>query len=80
MADLSSAERGLLQWLSTSEYSQYGECYGSALDSLIARGYAQVHAPGEHQSGFIAHGMGQMYSAVSLTDAGRALAKGCNDG
>lgn len=72
MSDLNSGERFILKWLGESDFSQYGECYGKSLDALIAKGLAQVHLPGSHQSGFIARGNGDMYRAVSLTDAGRA--------
>lgn len=73
--DLTKAERDLLDWLSREDFSQYGECHGSDLDGLIAKGLAQIHGPGEHQ-GFIAQDhtgeKGLMYRAVSLTEAGRA--------
>lgn len=67
-------EADLIEWLSCEDFSQYGECYGKTLDSLIANGLAQVHGPGEHQV-FIARGPGQMYRAVSLTEAGWEMAK-----
>jgi hypothetical protein len=70
---LTDDERDLLEWLSKEDFSQYGECHGKALDSLIAKGLAQVHGPGEHQH-FIASDFagtkGMMYRAVSLTDKG----------
>jgi hypothetical protein len=73
--NLSNEEFDLLQWLGEAEFSQYGECHGKSLDSLIGKGLAQLHAPGEHQN-FIANDWagtrGIMYRAVSLTDAGRA--------
>jgi hypothetical protein len=69
-APLEPAELDLLQWLSGEDFSQYGECHGAALDRLVELGLAQVHGPGEHQSGFVAHGTGSMYRAVSLTEAG----------
>lgn len=57
-------------------FSQYGECHGAALDSLVAKGFAQVHGAGEHQAGFIAQdhsgNRGIKYRAVSLTEAGRS--------
>jgi len=68
---LSNSERDLLRWLGKEDFSQYGECYGRDLDALVAKGLAQVHAPGEHQV-FIAKGSGPMFRAVSLTDAGVA--------
>jgi len=72
---LTKSQRDLLDWLGNEEYSQYGECYGTTLDSLIELGYAQIHGAGEHQSGFIAQDptgtKGKMYLAVSLTEAGR---------
>lgn len=72
---LSTAELQLLKWLGKEEFSQYGECYGKTLDALIAKGLAEVHEPGSHQSNFIAQGAGKMYRAVSLTEAGRAALK-----
>lgn len=69
--ELTADECDLLEWLAGEDYSQYGECYGATLDSLVAKGLAQVHGPGEHQV-FIANGTGQMYRAVSLTAAGVA--------
>jgi hypothetical protein len=56
---LSKAEVSLLEWLGKEDYSQ---CFGSALDSLVRNGLAQIHSGREFQSG-----------AVSLTDAGRDL-------
>lgn len=81
-SDLTDSERYLLDWLGKEDFGQYGECKGSALDGLIAKGLAHVHGPGERQAGFIAqdhtgqHGMD--YRAVSLTEAGveRLLATG----
>lgn len=70
--DLNKSERDLLTWLGTEEFSQYGECHGASLDGLVAKGLAQIYTPGEHQTGFIAKGRGNMYRAVSLTEAGRA--------
>jgi hypothetical protein len=72
---LTADEKMLLEWLGREDYSQYGECYGKSLDSLTAKGLAQIHQPGEHQH-FIANDFagtkGIMFCAVSLTDAGRA--------
>lgn len=74
---LDTVEFDLLEWLGSEDYCQYGECHGVALDSLVAKGLAQVHGPGEHQHGFIAKdpvgAKGMMYRAVSLTEAGVAL-------
>lgn len=76
---LDTVEFDLLEWLGQEDHSQYGECYGRALDALVAKGLAQVHGPGEHQS-FIASDRagtkGMMYRAVSLTDVGRELLRG----
>lgn len=58
MIDLNADETDLLGWLSQADYSQYGECYGPALDKLCELGLAQIH---EHRT-------------VSLTDEGRELA------
>jgi hypothetical protein len=76
---LSKEEEGMLRWLGQEEFSQYGECYGSVLYSLLAKGLAQVHGPGEHQV-FIAKGTSLMYRAVSLTEAGLNQLKEINNG
>jgi hypothetical protein len=70
MTELTEAEAHLLRWLSLEDFSQYGECYGAALDGLVAKGLAQIHEGSEHQGGFIAKGTGPMYRAVSLTERG----------
>lgn len=74
MAELTEAQAHLLLWLAERDFSQYGECFGADLDSLVAEGLAQVHAPGRHQV-FIAKGTTLMYRAVSLTEAGLKLAQ-----
>jgi hypothetical protein len=66
-------ERSLLLWLGEEEFSQYGECYGAALDILVARGLAIIHHDGSNQNGFIAKGSSLMFCAVSLTDEGKKL-------
>lgn len=80
MSDLSAEEMGLLRWLGEGTQdglSQYGECYGDNLDSLLAKGLAQIHGEEtEMDNPFIAKGHGIMYRAVSLTDAGRELLEG----
>jgi hypothetical protein len=67
---LGKQERDLLNWLG-EEGGQYGECHGETLDSLIAKGLAQV---GGEDTGinntFIAKGRDIMYRAVTLTAAG----------
>lgn len=72
----------LLLWLAQEDFSQYGECYGAALDRLFALGLAVLHGPGEHQN-FIASDhagtKGIMFQAVSLTDAGLKLAREIRD-
>jgi hypothetical protein len=73
MNKLTMNERHLLEWLSKRDFSQYGECYGAVLDTLVSKGLAQVHDAREAQSGFIAQGDTDMHRAVSLTDAGRAI-------
>jgi hypothetical protein len=71
MTNLTVSEKDLLLWLSREDFSQYGECHGSALDSLIAKGLAQLHGEEtETNNTFIAKGHGIMFRAVSLTDAG----------
>ena len=71
MTDLTVREKDLLLWLSEEDFSQYGECHGSTLDSLIERGLAKVHGEEtETNNTFIAKGHGVMFRAVSLTDAG----------
>lgn len=67
----------LLKWLGEEDFTQYGECHGKSLDELVADGLAQIHANGEHQY-FIAKGNGDMYRAVSLTEAGWAKLKELN--
>jgi len=74
--DLTESERWLLIWLATEKYNQYGECHGPALDSLVNKGFAQIHEEGEYQSGFIAQGRGKMYRAVSLTESGLEAIRG----
>jgi hypothetical protein len=75
MTELTASQKYLLVWLSKEDFSQYGECHGKDLDELVAKGLAQIHAPGEHQN-FIANDhagtMGMLYRAVSLTEAGHA--------
>ena len=82
MTNLSDRERDLLLWLGEEDYSQYGECHGEALDVLVAKGFAQIHGPGEHQV-FIANDpagtKGMMFRAVSLTEAGWVACKEVKD-
>ena len=71
MTSLTVSEKDLLLWLSREDFSQYGECHGSALDGLIEKGLAQLHGEEtETNNTFIAKGHGIMFRAVSLTDAG----------
>jgi len=81
---LTKSEKDLLLWLNREDYSQYGECFGKDLDSLLRQGLAQVHGPGEHQSGFIAQdplgSKGQMYLAVSLTKLGVQVVRQIEEG
>jgi hypothetical protein len=71
MTNLTVSEKDLLLWLSREDFSQYGECHGGALDSLIAKGLAQLHGEEtETNNTFIAKGHGIMFRAVSLTEAG----------
>lgn len=72
---LTPPQRQLLVWLSESEYSQYGECYGKALDFLQMNRLIKVWPGMEHQEGFISKRDHAMFRAVSLTAEGRALAK-----
>lgn len=73
--DLNAEERDLLEWLSHSDFSQYGECDGAALDSLIAQGLAELMGEEtERNNSFIAKGRGIMFRAVRLTERGYALA------
>lgn len=72
---LSDEEKLMLRWLADSEYSQYGECFGSALDMLIVNGLVQGHSGREFQKEFIVQGDDAMHQAVSLTAAGRELVK-----
>lgn len=74
MPELNKEQRALVNWLGRDEYSQYGECYGSDLDSLVEMGLAQIHDNGQFQEGFIAkHPTHPMFRAVSLTEAGRSV-------
>ena len=76
MTDLTAREKFLLVWLGNEDFSQYGECHGTALDSLIAKGLAQLHGEDSgFNNTFIAKGHDIMFRAVSLTDAGRAACK-----
>jgi len=81
---LTPSEKDLLLWLEREDFSQYGECHGKDLDSLVAQGLAQVHAPGEYQSGFIAQDWigikGKMYQAVSVTKLGAQVARQIKEG
>ena len=66
MTNLTVSEKDLLLWLSREDFSRYGECHGSALDSLIAKGLAQLHGEEtETNNTFIAKGHGIMFRAVS---------------
>jgi len=72
MTEISKDERFLLDWLKNDD-GQYGECQGKTLDSLITKGLAVVQGQDSGlNNGFIAKGTDIMYSAVSITDAGRA--------
>lgn len=71
MADRTANEQFLLEWLGKEDFSQYGECHGSALDALVSAGLVQIHEGRANQTGFIAQGDTGMHRAVSLTDAGR---------
>jgi hypothetical protein len=77
---LTAAEWDLLQWLGQEEFSQYGECYGDHLDSLIAKGLAQRHPNTGRDNSFIAKGNGKMYDKVSLTEPGRAALEARKNG
>jgi hypothetical protein len=69
--NLTPSEHGLLQWLAQEDTSQYGECHGPDLDSLIAKGLAELCGEEtEMVNTFIAKGRGISYRAVKLTDAG----------
>jgi len=74
MIDLDKDETALLSWLGEETYSQYGECQGPVLDSLVAKGLVKIHGQSEHQENFIpVNGAGELYRAVSLTDAGKQV-------
>lgn len=70
MFDLTDSEADLLRWLAQEDFSQFGECHGPALESLIAYGLVEVHGPGLNQGGFIAKGTSLAHSAVSLSPQG----------
>jgi hypothetical protein len=76
---LTDAERMLMLWLAKEEESQYGECYGDTLDSLIEKGLAQVRENSGLDNSFIAKGQDRMYWAVSLTDRGRERVRNINE-
>jgi hypothetical protein len=78
LTTLNARERDLISWLGEEEVSQYGECYGAALNRLIELGLAQLHPPGFHQQFIVNDPSGRkgiMYRAVSLTDAGHEARK-----
>lgn len=82
MRALLETENNLLTWMGQEDFVQFGECCGAALDGLVTLGLAQIHEPGEHQSGFIVRGRGRMHRAVSLTERGRIALReleGTND-
>jgi hypothetical protein len=58
---LTSQERFLLEWLSKSESSAYGECYGSELNVLVNTGLAAYSKTPPSD-----------YDEVFLTDVGRS--------
>jgi hypothetical protein len=66
MTDLMPDERELLLWL--GEYT-HCECYGSSLDSLMAKGLVELCGA---EYPWNPNGKGRPYRAVHLTDAGRA--------
>jgi hypothetical protein len=71
MIELTNDEIDLLQWLGKEDMSQYGECHGKNLDSLIAKGLAELCSQEtERVNPFIAKGEGIMYRGVRLTDKG----------
>lgn len=72
MENLTAGQIELLRWLGKEDFSQYGECHGKDLNSLIEKGLAQLHGDNGHLGSFIAKGDGPMYQSVSLTEAGRA--------
>jgi hypothetical protein len=61
---LGKDEAFLLEWLSKEDVSLYGECSGSALNSLINRGMATVKPSGRAKE----------YDGVSLTELGHRIA------
>lgn len=82
MIELKPDERFLLIWLGEADLSQYGECFGPALDRLIELELAQVHNEvSGFDSGFIARGSGLDfdYRAVSLTEKGWQLRSTFNE-
>jgi hypothetical protein len=65
-------EIDLLTWLGETEFSQYGECYGKSLDSLIEKGLVELMGEEtELNNTFIAKGRGIMFRAVRLTKTGK---------
>lgn len=71
---LAKDELELLKWLGEAEFSQYGECYGEALNGLVSKGLAQIHEDDQSkQINFVTRGRTLMYDAVSLTEDGKKL-------
>lgn len=62
---LAPQEASLIEWLSREDSSTHGECNGTCLDRLISLGLAILGPPDDR---------GDLYRAVSLTEAGRKLA------
>ena len=62
---LTTSERLTLEWLSKEDFSQYGECKGTALNVLVDRGLAEIANPENGD-----------WALVSLTETGWAAFKG----
>jgi hypothetical protein len=76
MPELNKRERDLLLMLAhNNEATPYGECYGTALTSLMIKGLAKVHFARQASQQFSLEGKGLMSRAVALTDDGIALAR-----
>ena len=75
--NLTKDERDLLEWLSEEEFSQYGECYGAALNALIEAGLRTSpcprRAPSVHRQGLHRHQRQDVPSGVA---DGRRMERG----
>lgn len=67
LTDLTREQRFLLEWLAKEDSSALGECEGSALNTLIERGYATI--------GPMPDGHPRQYARVKVTETGFEMLK-----